>query len=298
LRFEKASLFTGSLGTLTPASAGFATMPSWGPDGTVWGFEILAVDGDRFERLGRLRPVALAGGEAAVREPWRVATAWLHDAFDGEPGPLPPSLARVDDRSREVLLCMIDRGVNTPLASSAGRWFDAVAALVGLRDHVAYEGQAAVELEAAAGSLPADPYPLDVVDAGPGGAWAPAFEIDPRPTIRAIVADVSEGCPVGRIAARFHDTVVAAIVAGARRACRERDVATVALSGGTFQNARILEGAIVALGAGGFDVLVHRELPPNDGGLAYGQAAVAARRLARSAGPVEVPVVRAAGVGR
>lgn len=268
----------------------------WGPDGTVWGFEILVVDGEGFDRLGRLEPVPMPGGAAAVREPWRMAWAWLRTAFDGSFDLRLPLFDEVDETTRSVVGRMIQRDVNAPMCSSAGRLFDAVAAIAGLRTRAAYEGQPAIELEAAAGTGPADPYPIEIADAGPGGERAPAFEVRFSPAVREIARATARGASIAEVAARFHETVVAAIAIAAARARDERGLSTVALSGGTFQNARVLEGAIAALEADGFEVLVHETVPPNDGGLAYGQVAVAASRLA-DAESLEPRITAVAGGG-
>ncbi|MDX1624789.1 MAG: carbamoyltransferase HypF [Gemmatimonadota bacterium] len=255
----------------------------WGPDGTVWGFEFLAVDGARMRRLGRLEPVALPGGEAAVREPWRTGAAWIRLAYGTLPGLDLPLLPSLDRSVWGILDQLVEKGVNAPLASSAGRLFDAVAWIVGLREEAAFEGQPAMELESLAGHGAAEPYPVELAEKPPepgGDPAAPGFEVVFRPAIRAIAEDVDAGADPAGIAARFHETVIAAILAGARRAREAEGLEVVALSGGTFQNARVLDGTIDGLIEEGFDVYANESVPPNDGGIALGQAAVAARRLA------------------
>jgi hydrogenase maturation protein HypF len=243
-----------------------------GPAGDLWGGEFLLADLVGATRLAHLRPIALAGGEAAIREPWRLAAAALVDAG------LPLGrLARVPRLPHVVKL--LDRA---PRATGAGRWFDAVAALCGLRDAITYEGQAAVDLEAAAAPGDHAPYPFEV-DAG-----APA-SVDLRPTVRALVADLDRGVDVPAVAARFHRTLAAIVVDGARRARALTGVGRVALSGGCFQNRILTETALALLADEGFDVLVHRRVPPNDGGVALGQAAVTAHRWhRRKKGPPHV----------
>jgi hydrogenase maturation protein HypF len=241
-----------------------------GPAGEAWGGEVLRADLAGFRRLAHLRAVALPGGEAAIRQPWRVAAAALLDA--GEPLDL---LGRIPPRRLAAVARLVEAGVASPRATGAGRWFDAVAALCGLRDEIAYEGQAAVELEAAAAPGPAEPYPWSNAPGGEG-----VEEIDLRPAVRAIAADVRRGAGASSVAARFHETLARIVAAACRRAREVEGLACVALSGGCFQNRLLEERAALLLEADGFEVLVHRKVPPNDGGLALGQAAVASHRLA------------------
>ncbi|MEA2380760.1 MAG: hydrogenase maturation protein HypF [Solirubrobacteraceae bacterium] len=242
-----------------------------GTDGTVWGGELLVGGLDGFERAGHLHPVRLPGGDQAVRQPWRMACAWLVAAGerdDEAPPPIPPALAdAVDDARWRAIASLARGGVAAPVTTSAGRLFDAVAALCGLRATVTYEGQAAVELEAACDPLERGSYPLPV---GEG------FVLDARETIRAVARDAAAGVATGVIAARFHRALADAVA----RACVEiaarhgTDVAV--LSGGVLQNVRLLEGTSTRLEAAGLRVLVPERLPPNDGGISFGQAAVAA----------------------
>jgi hydrogenase maturation protein HypF len=261
-----------------------------GTDGTIWGFEYLEVEGSRMRRLGRLQPVPMPGGEAAVRQPWRMACAWLTAAFVGIPEMPLRFLQRLDRGAWSLLERATARGVNAPLCSSAGRLFDAVAALADLGDEAAYEGQPAVELEGRAasvldpgsGRLP-EPWPFDLVestlDVGEGQSVTAGFELRFAPAVAAIARALTEGMDVPEVAARFHATVVHAIVAGAERAREQAGLTRVALSGGTFQNAIVLEGTVDALSTAGFDVRINERVAPNDGGIALGQAAVAADRV-------------------
>jgi hydrogenase maturation protein HypF len=225
----------------------------YGPDGTLWGGELLRCDLTSFERVAHLEPVPLPGGEAAVREPWRVAGAYLERAGLPVPWDRWPLV-------RESLK------LGPPLACGMGRLFDAVAAVLGLREAVSYEGQAAVELEHLAGDTAVEPYPW---------RFGESTELVAR-----CHAEHRAGRPPGEIAARFHETVAA----GAAAACAEAGgPGTVVLSGGTFQNLRLLSSTTHRLEARGFRVLSHRSVPPNDGGISFGQAAVAAARTATCA---------------
>jgi hydrogenase maturation protein HypF len=266
----------------------------YGPDGTVWGGEFLLVDGSRFERVAALRPFRLPGGERAVREGRRSALALLYEIFGdqlAEVAGLHP-LRAFTPAERTALLQMLARGVNSPLTSSAGRLFDAVAALVGLRQSSHFEGQAAMELEFAvaesAASPQADePYPVSVTAYADGAAAArpdgaafaaavaPRWIFDWEPLVRSLLADLEHHVPLGVLARRFHITLAAAIVEVARLSGEHR----VVLTGGCFQNAFLTAQAVQRLRAAGFDPYWHQRVPPNDGSIALGQAAVAAHAL-------------------
>jgi hydrogenase maturation protein HypF len=242
-----------------------------GPDGTIWGGEFLLGGYAGYRRLGQLREVRLPGGDAAARQPWRMALSYLHDlrgerCFD-EPV---PCLAGLGPAECKVLGAMLARGVNAPFTSSAGRLFDAVAALLDLRRVNAYEGQAAIELEAVAeGGAPGAAYPYAIVE---GEA---RLQLDLRLTIEALLAGLAAGEPVAAMARRFHDTLAAAAAEVCVRLRATHGADRVVLSGGVFQNKLLTEGLHQRLSALGFRVFTHRLVPPNDGGLALGQAAVA-----------------------
>jgi hydrogenase maturation protein HypF len=226
----------------------------YGSDGTLWGGEVLRFDLEGFERVAGLEPVPLPGGEAAIREPWRAAAAYLERA--GRPVPWERWTV-----VRESLRA------NAPLSSGMGRLFDAAAAVLGVRERVSYEGQAAVELEHLAASEPAAPYPCRVE----GGT------IHGPDLVAAVHDDLAAGRPRAAIAAAFHEGVARAVV----RACVEAGgPKLVALSGGCFANLRLRRSVAGGLRAHGLEPLVHRLVPPTDGGIAFGQAAVAAARLA------------------
>jgi hydrogenase maturation protein HypF len=221
----------------------------YGTDGTLWGGELLRCDLDGFERLAWLDPVPLPGGEAAIREPWRLAAVHLERARLPVPWERWPAV-------RESLKA------NAPLSSGMGRLFDAVAGLLGVRERISYEGQAAIELEQLAGDTPAEPW-----------AWRFGATTD---LVTDCYLALQRGFDPAWIAASFHETVAASAAAVCAGAAGSE---TVVLSGGTFQNLRLLRSTCARLEAAGFRVLTHRLVPPNDGGISFGQAAVAARRI-------------------
>lgn len=244
----------------------------YGPDGTVWGGEFLAVNGSSFARAACLRPFRLPGGDRAVREPRRSALGLLHALDPGMPQPAPVAEA-FSDVERRVLIDALDRGINAPVTTSAGRLFDAIASLTGLRQRTRFEGQAAMDLEFAATVDGAAVYPFDITRAGARftlGSWqAPPLVIDWAPMIRALVAEVQVGVPTAIIASRAHNTL-AAIIVEAAIAIGEP---AIVLTGGCFQNRRLTERAVIALRHAGFRPYWHQRIPPNDGGIALGQIA-------------------------
>ena len=255
-----------------------------GTDATIWGGELLYGGLDGFERVGKLLPVRLPGGAQAIRQPWRMACAWLAAAGDQDgDGPEPPPIPRrmggdVDEVAWCQVADLIRTGVASPVTTSMGRLFDAVSALCGLRQRVNFEGQAAVELEAACDPAERGSYPVGL-DRG-----EPTMVIDPRETIRAVAADLDAGAAPGAVASRFHTTMAAVTVEACSHAARARGTERVVLSGGVFQNRRLIEGVAAGLRSAGLRVLVPERLPVNDGGISYGQAAIAARLTAGSAG--------------
>jgi hydrogenase maturation protein HypF len=248
----------------------------YGTDGTVWGGEILAADLRGFERLGHLDPVPLPGGTAAIREPWRMAAVYLDAALDGAAPAWLGVAARNRDRWERVT-ALGRSGVASPMTSSAGRLFDAVAAILDVRDTITYEGQAAVELEQLADPSERGAYPAAVTPGAP-------FRIAGTDLVRAVADDLRGGVAAATAAARFHNGVAAAIAAACAAARERSGLGTVALSGGVFQNLLLLERTVTVLEAAGFRVLRHGRVPPNDGGISLGQAAVAGA-LDRSADP-------------
>ncbi len=247
----------------------------YGTDGTIWGGEFLRGGASDFERVASLRPFALPGGDAAVREPRRSALAVLWQ-LEGdralERGDLAPVVSFTGAEQR-VLEQMLARRLNTPVTTSAGRLFDAVASLLDLHQRTSFEGQAAMALEAVAEDGVGEAYPLPLVR----GSAAPR-ELDWRPLIGAILDERRRGVAAGVVAARFHNALAAAIVAVAREVGESK----VALTGGCFLNRRLSERTAGLLEQAGFEVLIQRRVPPGDGGISLGQVAVAAACLGES----------------
>ncbi|MFT3864463.1 MAG: carbamoyltransferase HypF [Solirubrobacterales bacterium] len=239
-----------------------------GEDGTIWGGEFLLGDLRDYERAAHLRTVPLPGGAAAIREPWRMACAWLRAALGGEPEPPASLRPAVEPRAWRNCLRLCGDAA-TPGTSSMGRLFDAVGALCGAPAKVSHEGQAAIELEAMAAADERGRYemPLD------------GEVLDPLPTLRALLADLGAGLDPARAAARFHETVATATASACTTLCGRGGVETVVLSGGVFQNRLLLERCAALVADAGLRVLVPAAMPPNDGGIAFGQAAVAAARV-------------------
>jgi hydrogenase maturation protein HypF len=249
----------------------------YGLDGTVWGGELLVGDLCDFERAGHLRAVRLPGGDRAVNEPWRMACAWLAAGDGDKLPPLPAVLSGEVAPERWETIARLARSEDlAPLTTSVGRLFDGVAALCGARAVVTYEGQAAIELEGMVDPAERGAYPIELIDR------AGALELDPRPAVLAALAARAAEVPVGTIAARFHSGLAQATADACARIAGGHGLDTVVLSGGVFQNRVLLESTVERLRASGLRVLVPRLLPVNDGGIGYGQAAVAAARLADS----------------
>jgi hydrogenase maturation protein HypF len=246
----------------------------YGTDGTVWGGELLIGDLHDFERVGHLRAVRLPGGDRAVHEPWRMACAWLAETVDGqEAPPLPGSLAGDVAQERWETIARLARNELAPVTTSVGRLFDAIAALCGVRASVTYEGQAAIELESAVDRSERGEYTISLQ------SREGALELDPLAAVTAVVHEQREGAPVGVMAARFHTGLARATARACEQIARDRGLRTVVLSGGVFQNRVLLELTVAELERAGLSALAPELLPAGDGGISYGQAAVAAARL-------------------
>jgi hydrogenase maturation protein HypF len=249
----------------------------YGTDGTSWGGEVLVTQYDAFERVATLRPVALAGGDAAIRHPWRIALALLEDAFDGHvPYDDVRLFSSISARDMSVVQQMLAAGCRAPLAHGAGRYFDGIGSLVLARQESRYEGQVALEWNGVADPSDDRGYRYDV-----NGRQSP-WQIDLRPMVRDVVRDLRDGAAAPTISARFHNTLTAATAEVVRKAAMAHGRMPVVLTGGCFQNARLAETLAAGL-SGAFDVYLHRNVPPGDGGIALGQAVVAAA-IARKRG--------------
>jgi hydrogenase maturation protein HypF len=258
-------------GETGPALGAIYDGTGFGTDGTVWGGELLLGDLRDFERAGHLRPVCLPGGAAAIREPWRMACAWLTAALGPRPD-LPAALAgAVEPREWRNCCRLIEGRLGSPETTSAGRLFDAVGALCGGRRRINYEGQAAIELEALADPAERGFYEMPVSHRG-------TTVIDPVPALLALLAELRAGESPARIAARFHNSVAESTAAACAGLAGAAGLELVVLSGGVFQNRLLLERTALLIEAAGLRVLVPERLPVNDGGISFGQAAVAAAR--------------------
>ncbi len=245
----------------------------YGTDGHIWGGEVLIADYEHFERAAHMEYVPLPGGSAAIREPWRMAVSYLFHHFGRDFLKLQiPFVQQLDTTKTGILLRMIEQNINSPLTSSCGRLFDAVAALTGVRRQVNYEAQAAIELEMAIEGEEDGAYLFEVA---PGEVpWI----IRTRAMFESLVQDLQQGLPVGAISRRFHNGLAKALVEIAVALRKSRGLNRVCLSGGTFHNVYLSRKIETELTAQGFEVFAQREVPAGDGGLSLGQALVAARR--------------------
>ena len=304
----------------------------YGTDGAVWGSEVLRASATAFERLGHLAYVALPGGDAAIEHPVRTAWACLVQAMGAAEAErhLVGRLAETRAEDRRLWTDLVERGLHAPRACGLGRLFDAASVLAGVCAENSYEGQAAIELEAAAGDAPdgAEPYDFAISPCGTGGLStsvsggmatrrcvamalpdleahghakgsvampsgdSPPWVIDTCGVIRGIVADVEAGRGAAAVSARFHAAVAAMLLAAAERARRQTGLGRVALAGGCFANDRLVRILAPGLEADGFEVFVHRDVSPGDGGVALGQAYVAAALLSSHNSPPGLPGAR------
>jgi hydrogenase maturation protein HypF len=239
----------------------------YGEDGAIWGGEVLVGGYAEVERAAHLKYVPLPGGDAAILAPWRMALAWLWQAEIAWEEDLPPVTGSSAEQ-RQVLLSQLEQELNAPPTSSMGRLFDAVAALIGVRQQVNYEAQAAMELEALANKSEKGIYPMPI----------DGEMIDPAEMFRAIVTDIQSGTSVGVIAARFHNTIASLVLEVCDRLREERELNEIVLSGGVWQNMLLLEKSVTMLREKDYTVRVHRVVPANDGGISLGQVAIVGAR--------------------
>ncbi len=242
----------------------------FGNDGTIWGGEFLKADLKDFERLAHLKQVPMPGGSMAVKEPWRMAFAYLFEAFGENALNLELGwIKRRDPQTCGILKRMIEKKMNSPLTSSMGRLFDAVSSLLSIRDTVNYEGQAAIELEMAADAEVKEEYPFNIQE-----TQRPMI-VDPIEMVNGIVEDLIRGYPGSFISGKFHRTVARLVVETCKRSRLDTGLGRVVLSGGVFQNTLLLELVFDGLEEAGFEVYTHHLVPTNDGGISLGQAVVA-----------------------
>jgi len=247
----------------------------YGTDGKIWGGEVLAVEYDSFVRCAHLEYVPMPGGAAAIREPWRMAVSYLAHHFGRKFLEFPIGFVRqLDHRKAQTLLRMTEQNVNSPLTSSCGRLFDAVAALIGIRQQVNYEAQAAIELEMAiSGSSAERSYPLTL--APQGDAWI----ISTRSMFEALLQDLKKDVPVADISRGFHNGLIQIFAEVAERIRSATRLNRVCLSGGTFNNVYLCDGLESRLSSSGFEIFTQNEVPAGDGGLSLGQAMIAAHSV-------------------
>jgi hydrogenase maturation protein HypF len=242
----------------------------YGTDGQIWGGEVLVVENHQFERVGHFSYLSLPGGSAAIKEPWRMAVSALYAAYGVDFQKMEvPFLEGIPGDRVNVLVQMIDKSVNTPLTSSCGRLFDAVAAMAGVRNTVAYEGQAAIELEALAERDMTRVYPFQIEEKDG------VLQFLTESIIKSVLEDVQAGCSAGLISATFHNTLVALFLDICLRTRASHNLKQVVMSGGCLQNARLLVQLTRVLESEGFEVYTQSKIPSNDGGLSLGQALVA-----------------------
>ncbi len=242
----------------------------YGSDGAIWGGEVLVANEEKFIRKAHISYVPMPGSAAAIKEPWRMAVSYLHDAFEQEFKNLRlPVLNKVDEKKIKIIEEMIEKKVNSPDTSSLGRLFDSIAAICGIRNSVHFEGQAAMELEMAACEKTDEIYDYE---------WSSGdiYQILPGPVIRGVVKDVENGIHISKISSKFHQTLVILFSDLCETIRKETRLKRIVLSGGVFQNSLLLSGLFKALEKKDFQVFTHRLVPANDGGISLGQAAVAA----------------------
>ena len=248
----------------------------YGSDGAIWGGEILIAEEHDFKRAGHLAYVSMPGSSAAIKEPWRMAVSYLIDAFGDDFRNLDlPAIQKIENQKIGIICEMISKRINSPQTSSLGRLFDGVAALCGIRNRVNFEGQAAMELEMLAEESTDSPYDYK---------WETddMIRILPAPIIAGIVTDIHNRVPVSKISAKFHKTLIW-LFADICDVIRNRSgLNRIALSGGCFQNATLLSGMTQELERRNYQVFSHQQVPCNDGGIALGQAVVAAAVFRRS----------------
>jgi hydrogenase maturation protein HypF len=242
----------------------------YGTNGTIWGGEVLVAEAKQFKRVAHLAEVPMPGSTAAIKEPWRMALSYLRATYGDNLRNLDlPLLKQIGAQKVNIIVAMMEKAVNCPQTSSLGRLFDAVAAIAGIRERVNFEGQAAMELEMLADGHSESIYDIQWTSQAP-------IKILPQTIIRGVVQDIQNGMSPADISIRFHRTLIVLFGEICATIRRDYDLNRVVLSGGCFQNSLLLKGLIGQLEAQHFEVFAHRQVPANDGGIALGQAIVAA----------------------
>lgn len=241
----------------------------YGADGTIWGGEILIGDCRTFQRYGCFEPMPLPGGDIAIKEPWRIAAAYLYKAFDGTI----PDLPFLQGQDYEPVLEIVAKNINSPLTSSCGRLFDAVAAMSGGRQFINYEAQAAIEFMQAGNGIADQPFSFEIEEDNG------IVKMSVRSIIQSVVQTLRDGSSQAEISQRFHRTLIDLLVEMASKASNETGIKLVVLSGGVFQNHILFEGLICALEKTGLQVVTHSEIPTNDGCVSFGQAVIGREHL-------------------
>lgn len=241
----------------------------YGTDGTIWGGEILIGDYKNFDRFAHFEPMPLPGGDAAIKSPWRTAVSYLHKTFNGSI----PNLPFIDNHDIKPIVEMVDKNINSPLTSSCGRLFDAVAAMSGGRQTIRYEAQAAIELMQAFESTNVRPFSFIIEQKNNHR------EILLQPIIRSVVRSIQNNESFSKISSRFHTTLIQIYLEVAKEARNETGINQVVLSGGVFQNMVLFEQTILALEKANFKVYTHSQVPTNDGGISLGQAMIGRNKI-------------------
>ncbi|MDP3285313.1 MAG: carbamoyltransferase HypF, partial [Desulfobacterales bacterium] len=242
----------------------------YGEDGKIWGGEILVAEKSRFTRVAHISYIPMPGSAAAIKEPWRMAVSYLYDVFGKDMRGLDiPVLKTTSEDKIRFIIDMISKKINSPETSSLGRLFDGISAIIGIRNRVCFEGQAAMELEMLSDENTEEAYDYEWVSDDN------VYKILTAPIIKGIVADVHSGVHQAVIGGKFHRTLIRLFTELCKIIKKDTDIERVALSGGVFQNSIILSGMVKALEENGFKVYTHKLVPSNDGGISLGQAMIA-----------------------
>jgi hydrogenase maturation protein HypF len=241
----------------------------YGTDGTIWGGEILIGDYSKFDRFAHFEQMPLPGGVAAIKSPWRTAVSYLHKTFDSSI----PNLPFIDNHDIDPIIEMTDKNINSPLTSSCGRLFDAVAAMSGGRQKIRYEAQAAIELMQAFETTDVRPFSFIIEQKNDHR------EILLQPIIRSLVRSIQNNESFSKISSRFHATLIQIYLEVAKEARYETGIDQIVLSGGVFQNMVLFEHTILALEKANFKVYTHSKVPTNDGGISLGQSMIGRNKI-------------------